>query len=1342
MSLKIHTEVETLYWQPHKIQLSGSGAISARKNRVTSSWDFLDIVADSTGYWVSFQDLNRFRGGVYRYNTRFSRTRTIDLGSSGPENPRLLAGNPSGGYWVYDDFGGQIHRYNSSWGGRSSFEPPSFSYEGDTYAGYRLHGMDFDSDGDLWFITDAGLLAKYDTSSRRVDESSIVSLYEVISSEPFFFGGQSLTIDDGGDFWILDGRYIHRLSGSNRIEIIDTYQSLQNQVVLGGIGSEGGNLYGSSLEFTQGGDPRHLIWAITVPKPQIPALQLAPRYLKMMIVQSGRTSILGTTQNETETPQRILSVLEAIFRQGLVREVEIFTAHLLTFNNLDVEDREGYSNSLLAPPVVTESLPSLTSGMTSFGGISISIAAPSMRRFFDGSETETTTQNPVRIYRSVCGKRSLIWNGFLDGIGISAAHQTTLSCRPIMKKFEQLADFGFADKSAQWKNHGFLMPIVACKLIPWTVKTASHSPIGTETYSMLGERFAGGSFTTDAAEDIDGAGSSRLTTFRYRDYARSLGAMMQAPYEGLENFRGTNRFGSEEVFKPKKENNSLAKEHLNIAKKPTYVSFSKSEIPNSVMTIEPNGGAMSFQRGIFFAPTEREQDAYSRFYVDHTNYVPSPIPLGARAVGVSGNFVSQPGFERFFLGGSGQISPFRSGDWRNIQLSDLKQGMRVRSVTEGGLLVRTRQGVSQGYDSFALFPSLNLGDSYCNWTHVPVPFENTEDRFDSTLDRILSGFDFGARRFPPTNGGYLPKPIVTYIYITDYDYSRRPSYSNYFDPPVPHPLDSFFRATYVGNPTRPEIEYYFKATMYTPHQVGLTYFGRKGWDTNSDVNNRIAMEPEYYFFTQWCTYTSINPDSFFRHEDEIQRYHSKVALFSSSSSDRNKRVLWIDADGDDDETYESWISMGEYPYPMARCKDMYTTEQSFENDQKIRTDELQMIIPLGNDTGLSYKSVDTQIDSSWKSGARSNMRVMPAYPRRISATGKIQNSYPILDLEGRESGAFYVTAEYLRLRDVGYWDTNWATNRDSHVNSIDNFRGHYHHHRQRGMGVSPYNFLYAIVKSAGFEPDWDIDATDHEEMTSENPMQILSNTGQTYKSLIDRTCPGIGKTLRWDPTQNKVEIIDWLSAHRDASRSVAVLYDENCLRFDGLTSSSASIPSSFTFENPDILKGENTLEGFSDENKLLGRYVRITSSIFIQGKAATIQTGTWHEDAAKGLGIYNQISDILGYRVNIVSFTVGTEVLLGAGPLGTISVGSWVRLVSPAFSQGVADLFIVETTASELATSFRAYRFLGVGIQDIADNTLPVGSPPADIGDIPGDDSPPDDEGLTDGADVLSRAYY
>ena len=1299
----------------------------------------MGIVADSSGYWVTFENFSTFRGGVYRLNSSFSRTRTINFGTSGPTRPDILAEDPSGRFWVHDLSDGRIHRYNSSWSRISAFTPPSFSYEGSSIdLQGNIAGMDFDADGNLWFVTTfSALLVKYDVSAGRIDEDATISLFEIIDSEPFLTGGGYLAIDDIGDFWINDRSNIHRISGSNqsRIEHISAESLFGRNAEAFDMSSVDGGLVFTGTDHSSG-SPRDVILQVNVPKPSIPPLQLAPRYLKIVVVQVGGGSILGSTDDDQKLPRGVISVLEVLFRQGLIREVEIFTGHLLTFNNFDVEDREGYSNSLLSAPVVTETLPSLTAGMTSFGGLSITIADPSMRRFFDGSETETTTQNPVRVYRTVCGKRSLVWNGFLDGVGVSATHQTTLNCRPIMKKFEQLADFGFAAKSPQWKNHNFLMPIVACKLIPWSVRTQAHSSVGTETYSLLGAGgITGGSFTTTLSEPVrSNRNAGSLTTYRYRDYARSLGTLMQAPYEGIQNFSGGASFDNNEPIKAKKELNNLAKEHLDRTKKPIYVSFSKSELPASVITVD-RLGAISFQRGVFFAPTENTDDAYSRFYIDESNYVPAPIPRGALACGQNSSFTSQPFSERFLIGGSGDFSPFRTGDWRGIDLHDLKQGLRVRYVSSRGSLIGGRevQSNSVGYDDFSLFPSLSLGDSYCNWTHIPVPFS------DAPL--------IGALRFPTTNGGFFERPVVRYSEIPNYrSYTFGPGYSDLPDSTVPHPLDSFFLATYTSVPSfTPSEDYYFKAVMYTPHQVGLTYFGRKYRGTGDELS-LSKLEPEQYFYTQWCTFTAVN-ENVFSHEKEIQNHHSKVASYGSGSANRNRRVLWFRAvDGTDDRPrFNTWLARAsQSPYPMARCKDMYTTESSFENDQSIRNERLQMIIPLGRaeNNSLSYKSTDTQVDPAWKSGAASNMRVMPAYPRRIPVTGRTQTSYPILNLEGEGTGAYYVTAEYLALRTCGYWDTNIGLNPTANINSIDNFRGHYHHHRQDGKGVSPYNFLYSIVKSVGFEPDWAINDTQYDEMTAENPMQVLSNTGQTYKSLIDRTCPGLGKILRWDPTTNRVEIINWLSAHRDSTRDVQVLYDENCLRFEGLVSNSASIPSSFTFENPDILKGENTLEGFSEENKLLGRYVRVTSSILIQGKAVTIQTGTWHENATKGLGIYNQISDILGYRINVVNFTVGTEVLLGAGPLGTISVGSWVRMVSPAFSQGVADLFVVETASSELATQFRAYRFLGVGIQDLDDNNLPVGSPPISEADVPGDASAPDDEGLTDGETVTHRAYY
>ena len=1113
---------------------------------------------------------------------------------------------------------------------------------------------------------------------------------------------------------------------------------------------------------------------------------LFPRFLKFGIARQGSTTLIWKARRTNFVDYGEL--------RGLSLDpgdtFDLFTAHLLTINNLNAENRDGYSNSLLSAPVVRETLPSLTSAMTSFGGISISIADPALRRFFDGNDVQTTTQNPVRVYRSVCGKRSLVWSGFMDGIAINATHQTTLNCRPLLKKFDQLATFGFGDKARRWESTNFLLPVIACKLMPWSVQHAEHSPVGTETHSFLSNTGPQGSILQLSNWGTD-IGKLEFINNRaiqpQKQYADDLTLSMLEPYVKPASARTRLTLDQDrELDKKREEVNRLGTEHLEAAKRPRYVSFNKSELTRSIVSIDKDTYKVTFERGIMFAPTTSVTEARNFLRPTLRNYEHSLIPEGAQLQ--DRTFTSAPHYQRFLIG----MRDLRLFDspYQKIRTSYVKSGLNIMGsyplTTSAADISYARKGNVRfkGFDHFSLFPSLRLGDNYCNWTHIPV-------RLPSNVTSLYRDY-IGAQDFPPLEGEALTRPIVRYVRSNYSDVIIDPkggffAYDRVPSEVPPHPLDSFFRTTQIA-PDSADGRFsgsndgYIRWTMYTPHGVSLSYFGRKqGYDIIEDPDDIVDREPrvidygylktedllvpEYYFFTQYTTFlTYADSSSYSAQETELRNHHARIFQGAGTSFAINYRRYRQTVPGggtaiDDATTLDiyypivqsisklsqqtSFLQNGINEIAMPRSKDMYSTEESFERDQDIQeTGSLSINYP----DNLIIWATAIKVDPKWQSLASSSLRVMPAHPTPTRYSNHpfesiYQNNFPVMSVETRnDSGAYYTSATYDPVNEVGYWDISKDLNPSAHVNASKNFMGYYHHHQADGRGVSPYNFLYSIVKSLNFDPDWEIDDTTYSEMTAENPMQFIGNTGQSYKSFVDRTCPCLGKALRWNPNKNKMEIIDWLSAHHSSDRDIKVLYDENCLLFEGMSASSVSIPSSIIFENPDILRGENTLEGFSEENKLLGRYSRLTSNLFIQGKSVMVQTATWNEDAKRGLALYDKIADILSYRVSIVSFTVGNEVLLGYGELGSLAVGNWVRLVSPAFVQGVADLFITETNASELTTQFKAYKFQGVGIQDIEDNDVALGAPPESEADIPGDSRAPDDRGIP--FDVENRIYY
>lgn len=1028
--------------------------------------------------------------------------------------------------------------------------------------------------------------------------------------------------------------------------------------------------------------------------------------------------------------------------------INLYSVHLVSFNNILGENREHYFNALKSPPVVTETLSSLTTSMSSFNNVSVTLSDPNVRGFFDGGFGFSATQNPIRIYRIVCGKRIQVWNGYLDGYSVNRGHEISLSMRSIMKKFDQMATFGFTKTALQrWGFNQNKIPIVAARVIPWSPSETEHSAVGCATFSLRGRDISSGNaFLRKRERDVNAPSGDEF--FEVEGYEnRMLDYAYEPIFAGTPNSRKS--FEESEPDPDQEKRNERLIEHLETTKKPTYVSFELSTLPRSKINIEPDGD-MVFDRGIFFAPVDEASEAKVFFRPNKSNYRESLVPFGASAD--TWRSVRDPLWavhaEKFFWGqrdfpvrNTGDFSDIRTGLF--FQISNTKMGDNTKRLN------------ANGFDNQSLFPALDLGESYASWTSIALPRGPSES---STLNAYF---------FPPRNGEHLETPLI------EYHRGRVAGGNGYPDPDArsasndaAQPLDSFYRSTISALGELRPSGLYFRGVMYTPHQLSLCYLSTRPEQVFGPVSNLILgaskFEPTHYFYTQFATYTvydsnGLSNQSTTRIENQAEEFERNYLKVKTDVDD--KKYIWWELPRSANLVSGGYLSSGVIEEPMARSKDMYVTLADFQRNHKIKSELLDVKHPTSSQlSSMIQKDFVPNVD--YKSNASRNLRLMPAYPHGLTEDGEMPN----ISCEG-ENGAFIVTARYKKLNEVGYWDTSTDLNESAHENVEQNFAAYYHHDQyQRGYnftnvrenkGVAPYSFLYAVIKAMKLEPDWDHWSNDYTEMTNWNPVQLISESTQSYKSLIDRLMPGLGKFLRWNPRTSKVEIKTWLTAEQEPLnigtsanpgeniRVIDALFDEDCLTFASIQNTAASIPSSFVFENPDMLRGTQTMHEFSDNERLLARYVRLRSTVFIQGKIVNLKTGTWCMDSRLGLQIYESISNILSNRADIVEFTVPSEVLLGQG-FGHVGVGSWVRLLTPAFTGGAADVYIKEATSSELETRFRALRFQGVGIQNADENIMAPASVPQSEDDIEGDDGPTDDKRKLAGPEDtnIRRLYY
>ena len=1072
--------------------------------------------------------------------------------------------------------------------------------------------------------------------------------------------------------------------------------------------------------------------------------EVPPRYLRFGFIEREDGSIEPWNTVTTKIPTAILPPDDTTgmrITEGMAR---IWTCHLVTFHNEPGIRKEGYEPCLRTAPVITETIPSLTNPTTSFGGVSFTLSDPSVRRYFDGTQTVLSTQNTVRVYRKICDARSLIWNGYVDGVTVSPQHEMTVSCRPIMKKFEQLAFFGFEDRAAQWEHNSFRIPIVAARLIPWSARDQEHSAVGCETFSFLMARDKVRSINTQIFnKDYDDSISAVPGIATWVNYSRNIQSYMREPYDFEAQYEASSEYVERAINALFEAQNTAVSNHFENDKTPAYVSFELSDLVPSSITIQnldefdvsQGRGRVTFERGIFFGENAEKFDYNRKNY--RTGYVPEGA-LGAGRI----TPVESPHYEKFFIGT--QTIFLNVGTSTSTPNWVYQFAWRIKNSRSGSLAMR---GYQHGQDNSSTFPSLSLGDSYCNWTHVPVFLDPVPDVSDPSWQGP----------WPLPRGTNLVAPRIRY-YLPSYSVRRtggqldpygRYGY-NHVEGAVAHPLDSFYRWTLEQDkPNAPrstvvdEPSIYLRAVIYTPHQMQLCFFGRK-----RDQISLLARE--VYFYTQWTTFRTITnyiPAAGVRtdHQAELGLAFVRPGTRGIQIPPNTKegRYHYVDSIPISGQEGKTWLENGVNPIPAPRCKDMYVTRPSFDQDQSIQTNLLKM---LGEDN----RPLFVQVDPIHQGGGSSNLRVMSgipqADPRTITSEPlrrKVRHASPaVVPSEApRSGGAWYVRASY-QSGECDNWDIHPFLNPTAHVNHKKNFRGYYHHDQTlANQGVSPYLFVQAISQAVGFETDWRAEDTTYNEMTLSNPMQLIEDTSQSYQALLSRTLPGLGKILRWNPSKEKTELINWMTIHPSQEREIAAVFDEDCLRFAGVAKAAASTPTSFIFENKDLLRGTSTLEGFSDEHLQMARYQKSTSNIFIQGKGLTIQTGTWWREPQAGIDHYDRMVEVLTRRTQVIDFTVPNEILIRLGELGTISVGKWVRVISPGVPRGIGDVFVTDTVQTESETRYKGYFFLGVGIDNISENELKP-APPITPRDVPGDTFPPLDERTTDGESAQTRIDY
>ena len=297
---------------------------------------------------------------------------------------------------------------------------------------------------------------------------------------------------------------------------------------------------------------------------------------------------------------------------------------------------------------------------------------------------------------------------------------------------------------------------------------------------------------------------------------------------------------------------------------------------------------------------------------------------------------------------------------------------------------------------------------------------------------------------------------------------------------------------------------------------------------------------------------------------------------------------------------------------------------------------------------------------------------------------------------GYDPGAFGTPTQ----RETGF--TSWAFHKavfraDMRPAFRKSFNWYYHHDMynvRNTYGTSPdwlkpSNFIYAVVKNAGLTPNFTLGGGSDLTGMNAHLMQLISNTDDTYRGLLVRLLPSLGYILRVDYATGNVELVDIAT-----KKNPTWQFGSNMMKIDNIESDFQKQYSSFIFENPDMIKGENTLEEWRDDPNQQGRYTIFNANSFVSGRTLTIRTGTWTSE-------WSKVATILSMRKDEYTFTVTNYQLLDdTGNLDGPEVGDRVRLLSNDIPNrpgsgggGQVDVLVMARYQSEGSTKYKGVSF-------------------------------------------------
>ena len=347
---------------------------------------------------------------------------------------------------------------------------------------------------------------------------------------------------------------------------------------------------------------------------------------------------------------------------------------------------------------------------------------------------------------------------------------------------------------------------------------------------------------------------------------------------------------------------------------------------------------------------------------------------------------------------------------------------------------------------------------------------------------------------------------------------------------------------------------------------------------------------------------------------------------------------------------------------LPRCKDMYVTLPEISAFSSMSDDYAEEL--------RRYSAQDTLIvGSKYESSAAQMLRPMPAHEDSPLYESEI---IPAISTPH----AFLCKGVYDPPNKANYFDIDVGFNPTAHSGFLQNqyFKSYYHHDR-RGTSNSPSYFVAAVLEAAGLPITFDPEGSGIDGPLNDYSMQLISDTSKTYASLLTRVLPALGYIGVMDyeaGVAGGIRLVDMVPVGKPKYTLTSESFELTQMNW-----TSNSQRTNIEFENPDMTRGINTLDGVDDPEEQ-GRLFVYGDSPFLFAPTTKVEYGTW-------TCRYQDVADVLSSRQDRYEVRIPAEVYYAKEM--NVLIGDWIALVSQDVPT-ISDSITVQVHGRNLSEDF------------------------------------------------------